>query len=166
MFVERNYKECVKLALQINEKRRDELCSDTLNKNTIIYRGMYASRSPATRSLRFEQYLVLWFDKHWNDLLSILNESDLHSDEKRDVQMFYANFMLEKMLPQYRSGSNYSALVYPGYFRLKEEALRKLIDFAGKQDEKINSLELSVEEHEEFYQRKLDEIEKQHNVGG
>lgn len=154
------------MAMQINEKRRNELCSDTLNKNTVIYRGMYASRSPAARSLWFEQYLVLWFDKHWNDLLSILNESDLQSDEKRDVQMFYANFILEKMLPQYRTGSNYSVLALPGYFKFKEEALRKLIDFAGEQDEKINSLGLAFAEHKEFYQRKLDEIEKQHNVGG
>lgn len=160
VFVEKNYRECVRLAMQINEKRRAELCDDSLNENTIIYSGLHTSQSKAERALLFEQYLVLWLDKHWNVLLSIINECGLQDHEKTDVQLFYANFMLEKMFPQYKAGSNYSALALHEYFQFMEMCLERLINFAGNQNAKSNRLEIAFKKHEEFYKRKLYEIKK------
>ena len=162
MFQDKDYRFCVKAALQILHKEREELCYDSIQHNPMIYSGLHEFESDSKRQLYFQAYLIEWIDDHWNDMTDILEEhkKEFTVNENRQMAVFFAEY-LSRLVDECADKGTLSKLAIPDLLKAKRKSLIDMAEMAEHWQENSDKLKAEKKKHKEQFARLLEQVENE-----
>jgi len=150
MFNEDNYRFCTKLSLQIMRDQRERMGRDSIEKDVDLYMALYES-DPHVRNLRFQYYIVKWFDGHWSALQSLLERhSEYTVDQRKQVTLFFAK-RFAGLLDKLSESVTLVDLGIPDLLKVRRKILREMIEMTEKWEKNSDEFRLQMKKHEEQY---------------
>ncbi len=150
MFNEDNYRFCTRLSLQIMRDQRERICQDSIQKDVDLYTALH-EMDPRVRHLRFQYYIVKWFDGHWNRLQYLLeHHSEYTIDQRKQITIFFAK-KFTGLLDGLSGSSIMVGLGCPDLLKARRDILREMIEMTEKWEKYNNELRLQMKKHEEQY---------------
>lgn len=151
-----------KLALTMNimKKQRERMVSDFSDCLDItMMEGLQRFEHPAEYIVYTELYHVLWLDRHWNQLLEVLEKEVQLEEDKVCIERYFSKCFLELTENFKLLDSRYS----PAFFEIlsvKISSLRDMIGIAKKSKQRCAELAYAQTKHKKEYQAMLDKYKK------
>lgn len=150
MFNEDNYRFCIRLSLQIMRDQRERICQDSIQKDVDLYTALHEMNSHV-RNLRFQYYIVKWFDGHWSSLQSFLEHHQEYTvDQKKQITLFFAK-KFAGLLDKLSKSKTMADLGIPDLLKVRRDILREMIKITEKWEKNSKELRLQMKKHEEQY---------------
>lgn len=151
MFHEDNYRFCTKLSLQILRGQRERLSRDSsIEKDVDLYTALH-EMEPSVRNIRFQYYIVKWFDGHWSALQSLLEHHPEYTiDQRRQITLFFAERFVG-LLDKLSESASMANLGIPDLLKVRRTVLREMIEMTEKWEKNTDTLRLQMKKHEEQY---------------
>lgn len=160
MFSDDNYRFCTRLSLQILHDQRERICQDSIQKDVDLYMALHEMH-PQGRQLRFQYYLVKWFDGHWSNLQSLLERHPEYTlDQKKQITLFFAkNFA--GLLDKLSKSATMADLGIPDLLKVRKVGLRELLERAEKWEKNSKEFRLQMKKDDEQYRILIEQYNKQ-----
>lgn len=160
MFEEENYRFCTRLSLQIMREQRECLCHDSTQHGVALYTALHET-NPQVRHLRFQYYLVDWFDNHWNNLRSLLDRHPEYTvDQKKQITLFFAERFVG-LLDMMSESVSMADLCIPDLLSIRKTILKKMIETSEKWEKKSDEFCLQNKKCEEQFKALIMQYDKQ-----
>lgn len=160
MFNEENYRFCTRLSLQILHDQRKRICQDSIQKDVDLYTALHELK-PNVRDIRFQYYLVKWFDGHWRNLRELLERhSEYTVDEKKRITLFFAKYFAN-LLDSLSKSETMVNLAIPDLLKVRKNILYELVEMTEKWETNSKELFLQMKKHEEQYRSMVETYNKQ-----
>lgn len=159
-----DYRFCVKLSMQIMREQREKLCHDSIEHDVTLYTALHETND-STRALRFQYYVVKWFDEHWNALCVLLERHPEYTiDQKKQMTLFFSSYF-SKLLNKLGTTETLANLCIPDLLTLRKAILNELIAVSDKWEKNSDKLRLQMKKHEEQYIAMIQSREKDKTGG-
>lgn len=150
MFNEDNYRFCTRLSLQIMRDQRERICWDSIQKDVDLYTALH-EMDPHVRHLRFQYYIVKWFDGHWSSLQSLLEHHPEYTiDQRKQITLFFAK-RFAGLLDKLSESATMIDLGIPDLLKVRRDILREMIEMTEKWEKSSDEFRLQMKKHEEQY---------------
>lgn len=150
MFNEDNYRFCTKLSLQIMHDQRERMSRDSIEKDVDLYMALH-EMDPHVRDLRFQYYVVKWFDGHWSTLQSLLKHHPEYTvDERKQITLFFAE-RFAGLLDKLSESVVMVNLGIPDLLKVRRDILCEMIEMTEKWEKSNSEFRLQMKKHEEQY---------------
>lgn len=160
MFDEDNYRFCTRLSLQIMRDQRGRICQDSIQKDVDLYTALH-EMDPRVRDLRFQYYIVKWFDGHWSSLQSLLEHHPEYTvDQKKQITLFFAK-RFAGLLDRLSESTAMADLGLPDLLKSRRHILHEMLEMTEKWEKKSNEFRLQMKKHDEQYRALIESYEKQ-----
>lgn len=152
MWIDRNYRNCVRLSLQIMQEQRRKLIKDSEEHYSIIYSGLHESCSASTRVLYFQAYEMEWLDNHWNALTEFLRQrkNDYTKREQKEITLFFAEHF-SALMSEIENVSGMAKMALPELIRSNQKAIEQMIAISDNWEERSNQLKVNLKKHKEHF---------------
>lgn len=160
MFHKNNYRFCTKLSLQIMRDQRERMGRDSIEKNVDLYTALHEV-DPHIRNLRFQYYVVKWFDGHWSTLQSLLeNHPEYTVDQKKQITIFFAE-RFAGLLDKLSESATMMSLGIPDLLKARRDILHEMLEMTEKWEKNSKDLLLQRKKHDEQYRILIESYDNQ-----
>ena len=152
-----NYRYEVETSLKILRNRRDKFVNDSICREPELYLGLHESERSAVRDLRFQYYITIWLNEHWNDMADEINGStELSSYDKKAFTMFFAEYF-SHLVDHCSEKGLLTKLAAPEFLDIQKRQLKELLNSTLKWEENSNILKLQAQKNKEKFKRLINE---------
>lgn len=163
MWIERNYKDCVRASLYVMQKLRDKICKDTREHYSVIYNGLYERESEKVRDLYFQAYDMEWLDSHWKELTRLLKQREncYRESERQEITLFFAEYF-SNFMSEVNHSSCYAKAAMPELIAAQKQVVEQMILFSDQWEERSNQLKVNLKKHKEHYKQLIAGCQNKH----
>ena len=157
MWMERNYKDCVRISLYVMKELRNKICTDSEKHYSVIYNGLHESESENVRNLYFQAYEMEWLDSHWDVLTDLLKQyrKQCGKGQEQEVTVFFAEYF-SSILSEIDTHSGIKKAAMREIITAQKEAIEQMIKYADHWEEHRNQLKVNLKKHKEYYRRLIE----------
>lgn len=163
MWVEQDYKDCVRSSLCAMRILRDKICKDSREHYSVIYNGLHEYESKKVRDLYFQAYDMEWMDSHWNVLADMLKRrgDDYRKSEQQEIALFFAGYFSDFM-SELDNSSMFAETAMRELIAAQKDVIEQMIMFSDKWEERNNQLKVNLKKHKEYYKRLIAGCQNKH----
>ena len=161
MWIEQDYKDCVRVSLQVMQILRYKIYKDSKEHYSVIYNGLHEYGSENVRNLYFQAYEMEWLDSHWDVLTDLLKKHREDKDAQQNVTLFFAEYFSDLMY-EIDIESPLAKVAMREFIAAQRKIIEQMIMFSDKWEERSNQLKVNLKKHKEHYKRLIESSQNNH----